>query len=364
MYIRRVKRLLSLLLAACLCTMSALAFAAKETPQAYHIVFGTTDANGNYMPEYVVDSNGRRVELPQSDAVHAAGGADVPAKWDSRSLGCVTSVKDQGRANCCWAFASVGALEASYVKQGFGTRTGTDFSEAHLAWFGLRHRVTDTSDPTYGDGIMYSNPFLQGGDWHFMSSALMRGSGLQLEKNAPWFVQQTAVSDLGNVLMQHMKQSENVRYVSYAKLWSAEEIKDKSQDTIKKKIMENGSVMMSYWHDGNINGYGTLDDPYLNHATNGYYRGINSGTNHSVMVVGWDAHGLSKVRGDHHTPTTDFTGSLMRSRLSKKSFPSRQRPPICMSGSINTTAAFRPRFSVSKAAAGWETCLQQSRTSW
>ena len=288
MHIHRLKRLLSVLVAACLCTASMSAFAAKEIPQAYHIVLGGTDANGNYVPEYTVDANGNRVEFPSSGTVRAASGADLPSKWDSRDYGWVTSVKNQGRSNCCWAFASVGALETSYVKQGFGSRTNTDFSEAHLAWFGLRHRTTDKNDPTYGDGIMYANPFIQGGEWRFMASALMRGCGAQLEQNAPWYLQTDSVSNLGSVLMQHMTQSESSRYDSYAKLWSAEEIIDRSRETTKKRIMENGAVMMSYWHDGRINGYGELEDPYLNSTSNGYYRGIYGGTNHSVLVVGWD----------------------------------------------------------------------------
>ena len=51
----------------------------------------------------------------------------VPASYDARDEGIVTSPKNQGSCGSCWAFASVGAMESHMLKQfGFGP---TDLSE-------------------------------------------------------------------------------------------------------------------------------------------------------------------------------------------------------------------------------------------
>ena len=60
-------------------------------------------------------------------------GGPLPASYDLRTEGRVTSVKDVGPYNTSWAFAAIGAAESSYLTQKLG---GTpDFSEMHLAWF-------------------------------------------------------------------------------------------------------------------------------------------------------------------------------------------------------------------------------------
>ena len=249
--------------------------AAEPIPQAYTVVSGECDADGNLRAEYVLDSNGNRVERTVRSGVTAA--ADLPSRWDMREKNCVTSVKDQGGANCCWAFAAVGAMETSYVHQGFGN-VQTDFSESHLTWFGQRQRVQDASDPTYGDGFMRTNPYLYGGNWQIMASTLMRGSGMQLEKNAPWYLTRDA-----NALLNNMTLRESMRYDCYAKLWSAEGFLDLSREKAKRMILENGAVTMSYFHE-----YGTAD-VYFNRNYACYYRGVYTDvTNHSVTVIGWD----------------------------------------------------------------------------
>ena len=53
----------------------------------------------------------------------------LPLSYDLRSLGYVTSVKDQGACGSCWAFATYGSLESVLLKSGGENR---DFSENHL----------------------------------------------------------------------------------------------------------------------------------------------------------------------------------------------------------------------------------------
>ena len=53
----------------------------------------------------------------------------LPTKYSSVENGYVTSVKDQGVSNICWAFSAMSVLESYLIKNNFGTY---DFSEEHL----------------------------------------------------------------------------------------------------------------------------------------------------------------------------------------------------------------------------------------
>jgi C1A family cysteine protease len=61
-------------------------------------------------------------------AVHVSA-TDLPTEWDWRSLGAVSSVKNQGPCGSCWAFASVAALESKIMIE---TGVELDLSEQIL----------------------------------------------------------------------------------------------------------------------------------------------------------------------------------------------------------------------------------------
>jgi len=42
---------------------------------------------------------------------------DIPAKYDSRELGVVTPIKDQGEVGTCWAFSTTAAMEVAIAKK-------------------------------------------------------------------------------------------------------------------------------------------------------------------------------------------------------------------------------------------------------
>lgn len=254
------------------------AFAQEPTLQAYRFVYGEHNADGSLIPTYIVDEDGNRVDPPAVQTVNAAA-ESLPAKYDLRSENCVTSIKNQSGAWNCWAFASLASMEISYVRQGFGTAANTDFSEAHLVWFGHRSRVDDLSDPTHGDGTFFQNPFLNGGSWEEAAATVMRGSGLQLESNAKWINSYDS-----NVLMQ-MAQPESDRYASYARLMKVGLIqKDQtSVDNIKRHVMSDGGVVVYYYDDTSV------EKTAFNATYHSYYQNKHSGeSNHAVTIIGWD----------------------------------------------------------------------------
>ena len=194
----------------------------------------------------------------------------IPASYDAREHGLITSVKNQASTGACWSFAAISAAETSAVKKGFADINSVDYSEAHLTWFGLQSLSDNTADPTYGDGIFCPSPFTDGGNWMRSVFALARWSGTETEENAPF----NGFPDLmGNY-------GEEARYSSVAHLQNSEYISPDDETGIKQSIIDNGSITVSFYY--NI----TFLNPTVNGAA--YYQNSVDYTNHTAVIVGWD----------------------------------------------------------------------------
>ncbi len=216
------------------------------------------DINGNTVYDSQFSDQGAKTV---SDTV-------IPSAYDAREEGIVTAAKNQASTGACWAFAAISAAETSALKKGL-TETA-DYSEAHLTWFGLRSLSDNVSDPTYGDGIFCESPYTDGGNWVRSVFALARWSGVQTEENAPFTGFPEA---MGNY-------DESERYVSYAHLQNSEFIPADDEIGIKKAILDNGSITVSYYHT----------PTFLDYTDEGvtYYQNSVANTNHTVTIVGWN----------------------------------------------------------------------------
>ncbi len=194
----------------------------------------------------------------------------VPPSYDAREDGIVTGVKHQASTGACWAFAAISAAETSAVKKDIVTLQDADYSEAHLTWFGLQSLTDNTDDPTYGDGIFCDSPYTDGGNWVRSVFALARWSGAEKEENAPFNGFPEAMGNYG----------EAARYNSYAHLQNSQFIPADDSQGIKKAILKNGSVTVSYYHSAS----------FLNYTESGttYFQDRVENTNHTVTIIGWD----------------------------------------------------------------------------
>lgn len=166
----------------------------------------------------------------------------LPATYDLRSLGYVTSVKNQGNCGSCWTFATCASTESYWLRNGQGTN---DLSEDNI---NNCHDFDWT--PCNGGNAMISAAYVS------------RGSGMMTEASDPYNDAAGACPTTINPL----KYVSDVRYVSA------------DDALIKQIIYDHGAVYTSYYSD----------DAYLNSSSYTYYYSGTEYANHAVTIVGWD----------------------------------------------------------------------------
>lgn len=274
---RYCKSLLSLFMSALLlfsvCT-PALASSAPEMPEinVYTLVPDGEVSESGYQAQKIVDENGEEVVIESTSSTKKLVSnklSSIPEKYSSKDLGYCTDVRTQGGTNSCWAFSAVASAESNILRKSLAKNGDdvTDLSEAHLVWFAHKSLTTDIDDPTFGDGTNVSGPYSAGGDWHRSTYTLARGAGFALEKDYPFYPYNS--SYMGDY-------DESKRYDSKVTLNEAFLIPNDNTDEIKTAVMEYGSVSFA----------ALIVTEYLNGAA--YYQNEYVGTNHQMIIVGWD----------------------------------------------------------------------------
>lgn len=233
---------------------------------------------------------------------HSLSRGALPAAYDSRVAGYITSVKDQDPWGACWAFGALAAGESSMIKKGIATNS-IDLSEMHLSYFQY-HSVKDPLGLTSGDrtSIMpgYNNYLELGGNNLFTMFTLSKWVGAAAESTIPYSgAYQSYYNDaLAYNDVAHMQ---NTRYVSNADMTS-----------VKNLIQQYGAVSTSIYYNS-----------AFQNSTAGYYFPTKTfvGTftsNHIVTLVGWnDAYPKEKLTSTYTYKTSageTKTGSSTPSR--------------------------------------------------
>ncbi len=201
----------------------------------------------------------------------------LPEAYSSVDAGLVTPVRDQLNTGICWAFAALGALETSAVRQGLADRS-IDLSEGHLANVAINTLSLDRTDPTYGDGRSCSAEEIYngGGNAAIAADALARGAGAATESHFP----------SGVYLDYRIVMGAQNRYVSDLRLGDFS-ILDYGADTtledVKRAILTYGSVTAGF--------YNTVSSfSRENGGPACYYYPLCRAADHDVLIVGWDDH--------------------------------------------------------------------------
>jgi C1A family cysteine protease len=199
----------------------------------------------------------------------AAYASNIPSYYDSRTKQVVTSVKNQGSTNACWAYVMASVLETSLLMKGLGTY---DLSEEHLAYF-LSNRADDPLGNTANDRNVHLTKsssgivdYHEGGNDYVSAVFLSTWSGMATEDQFPMYYDGVQTID------------PSYAYTSAAYLEDAV-FTEYDVNRVKQLIMQYGSVGVSY----------NADTIYYNPDTAAYSNPIgNLSINHAVTIVGWD----------------------------------------------------------------------------
>ena len=196
--------------------------------------------------------------------------ANLPESYDSREKGTVSGIRNQNPWGTCWSFASMGALEASLLSQGY--YEDIDLSEYHLINFNIQSAV-DPLGGTEGDSITYRGTlkeFLESGSNVVVAfHALANWNGAVDEATAEY-------PKSNPVALENTQ--ENAYLQDIVHLQQLYKISGEDTDAIKKEIMNYGGVTTSIYYN----------DYYLNDQTDAYYIKDEMTANHAVLLVGWD----------------------------------------------------------------------------
>ena len=203
---------------------------------------------------------------------------ELPARFDLRDEGAMTSVKHQYHGSC-GIFSAMAAIESNMIKQGMAD-SSLDISEEHFSWFTFgKGSSDDPDDPLAGDRYNLGTEGYEkaSGFWKIIGT-LACWTGVV---PASWIPQ---CEDLVPI-------DESLRYASVAHLQNATKFDESDRDDIKRHLMEKGAMQLAYFSIGKPEHYSSYGAYYQSDWN--YFDQENNpddlnGGGHAVCICGWD----------------------------------------------------------------------------
>lgn len=183
--------------------------------------------------------------------------------------------RNQNPYGTCWAFAATACAEFDMVKNHGVSSSTADFSELQLAWFnyhtGYVLEGLDDDEVWIPSG---AKSYLDvGGNVLFSMHTLAQWKSYAYESSLKYSNVTSNSAYEVNKYMSTYHNAAQLRGVKYL------DIKN-DPDSVKQAIMDHGAVYISYYHDSDyysLNGYSLYYNP-----------DSSTGTNHDVVIVGWN----------------------------------------------------------------------------
>ena len=189
------------------------------------------------------------------------------------------SIRNQNPYGTCWAHTAIGLTEFDLIKDGYKDNT-INLSELQLAYFTYNF-VIDPLGGTTGDTSSYTNDgtnnyLNKGGNLFYAARRLMQWISPTDETTVPYT---NAASTLTSGLDSSYAYNKTNYHLANVYLIN---IKNNTDD-LKRQILEHGGAGVAYYHNSsNYSSANGADGRYAFYDT-----GV-TGTNHAVMIVGWD----------------------------------------------------------------------------
>ena len=175
--------------------------------------------------------------------------ATLPGRFDLRTLGRVTAVKNQGQCGSCWAFSTYASLESGLL----GSESW-DFSENNLR-------------NSHGYDLLSC----QGGNSMMATAYLARWSGALAESSDPYSTVSKSASSVTSPNTGAVKHVQEVLFIPDRSSAS-------DNENIKRTLTEKGAIFSTIrWEES----------AYRSSTASYYYSG-SSRPNHAITIVGWD----------------------------------------------------------------------------
>lgn len=195
-----------------------------------------------------------------------AGTTDYPAKYDPRTTGKVSSVKNQGTEGLCWDYAIQAAAESYLIKTGKENNT-IDLSELYFL-YDLTIRIGGSRDSF--------NQMRQNGGNPGLLRSYKENLQFALESDYP-------ISDISDdyTITDGSKYKYTLDHVYYLNNYKYSE---ENVALVKYMVSVFGGTTYSYCNNTSYMNYSYYDTA----SDNTYYYPYNSQTTHAVEIVGWD----------------------------------------------------------------------------
>ena len=262
------------------------------------------------------------------------GDSNLPASYDLRDSGVITSIKDQGNSGACWAFGTLKSAESNAIRKGFLTKNHADFSENHLAWFAF-HPSERGGDKLITDGFypISSNvdaAYTWGGSSLIALFTLARWSGVVSESTAPF--QADTLAERSAMAQKMKKSGEVLRYRSNYHMQNATCYDAAPTSAWKNALMNTSALAAGMYYNTAYASKGSAGATYYQTA----YAGSTAvkSSNHCVTIIGWDDNYSRLNFPSSHRPKSDGAWLVANSYGSKTDengyfWLSYEEPSIC-----------------------------------